>query len=59
MKQNCHLREESERRLVFRRFPYILWLVGSIIDIAGIYLIYHLAIGEASGGRIFEGFDKG
>ena len=44
--ENINLKESSEERLVFRKFPISLWVVGSIVTLAGIYLVYHLALGH-------------
>lgn len=42
---NSNLREKTEERLIFRKVPFLLWIVGSLILIVTIYLVYTLALG--------------
>jgi hypothetical protein len=51
------LRESSSNRIIFRKIPFSLWIVGSIIFIASIYLLYHVALG--SYGVLFNGMQEG
>ena len=51
------IREHNKERLVFRKIPYTLWIVGVIITLCALYLLYHVAL--ASFGVIFEGYREG
>ena len=57
MNDNINLKERSENRLIFRKFPFTLWVVGGVVILASLYLIYHLAF--ATFGVLFEGFRQG
>eukprot|EP00347_Sterkiella_histriomuscorum_P023260 403335334 len=43
--QNINLREKTKDRLIFRKVPYHIWLVGALIFIVAVYLVYTLALG--------------
>lgn len=43
--RDINLREKTNDRIIFRKVPYPLWIVGSIIFITSIYLLYTLALG--------------
>ena len=57
IQENINLKEKSRERLVFRKLPFTLWVVGTIVILASIYLIYHLA--GATWGVLFEGYQEG
>ena len=57
IQDNINLKEKSKDRLVFRKFPFTLWIVGTIVVFASLYLIYHLAF--ATWGVLFEGYREG
>lgn len=43
--RDINLREKSDDRMVFRRVPFALWIVGTMILITAVYLLYTLALG--------------
>jgi len=43
--------------MIFRKIPWVVWTMGTFIMLMGIYLIYHLALGEL--GVLFEGYREG
>ena len=55
--ENINLREVGQERLVFRRLPWRMWIVGGVIMLLGLYLIYHLALG--TWGVLFKGYQEG
>jgi len=55
--ENINLREAGPGRLVFRRMPFRMWIVGGVIVLLGLYLIYHLALG--TWGVLFKGYQEG
>jgi hypothetical protein len=57
IQDNINLKERSSERLIFRKFPFTLWAVGSVVILSSIYLIYHLAF--ATWGVLFEGYREG
>lgn len=57
IQDNINLKEKSRDRLVFRKFPFTLWIVGTVVILSSMYLIYHLAF--ASWGVLFEGYREG
>lgn len=48
--ENINVSSKSDQKIVFRRYPCILWMAGSFIVGASIYLIYHLANGGKNTG---------
>lgn len=46
------MKERTEERIIFRKLPWPLWIVGSLILITAIYLLYTLVLGS------FGVFDK-
>ena len=40
-----NLRERTDDRIVFRKVPFALWIVGTMILITAIYLLYTLTLG--------------
>mmetsp|Transcript_1774 Transcript_1774/g.2305 ORF Transcript_1774/g.2305 Transcript_1774/m.2305 type:complete len:168 (+) Transcript_1774:478-981(+) len=54
---SINVREATEDKLVFRRMPILIWFSGLVIILAGIYLIYHLALGHF--GVLFKGYREG
>jgi hypothetical protein len=52
-----HLQEASNDRLVFRKMPILIWFSGTLIVLAALYLLYHLALGSL--GVLFEGYREG
>ena len=57
IEENINLKEKSQQRLVFRKFPFTLWICGTAIVFTSIYLVYHLAF--ATWGVLFEGYREG
>ena len=57
IEENINLKESSRNRLIFRKFPFTLWICGAAIVFTSIYLIYHLAF--ATWGVLFEGYREG
>ena len=55
--QDINLQDNTKKRIVFRKFPVALWLVGILIAILGLYCLYHVALGFL--GVPFEGFSEG
>ena len=51
---SINLREATDTRLVFRRIPVLIWLSGTLITVASVYLLYHLALGQL--GVLFNGY---
>lgn len=49
---DINLREQTSDRIIFRKLPIALWIVGSVIFILSIYLLSTLIIGS------FGKFDK-
>ncbi len=43
---NINVKEASEERLVFRRFPYAPWIAGGVVSLVGVYLFFHLGFGK-------------
>ena len=43
--RDINLREKTEDRIVFRKVPFALWIVGTMILVTAIYLLYTLALG--------------
>ena len=54
---NINVSSKSEQKIVFRRYPCTLWVAGTFIMICGMYLIYHLALGQH--GTLFKGYREG
>ena len=53
--ENINVSSKSDQKIVFRRYPCILWMAGAFIVGASIYLIYHLANGgKGTGLRKFN-----
>jgi|TARA_B110000285_G_C14793003_1_gene453899 hypothetical protein len=44
-------------KLIFRRIPFAIWFAGFVIEVGGLYLIYHLALGHL--GVLFKGYREG
>lgn len=43
--KDIDLKENTKDRMIFRKVPFSLWIVGTIIFIVAIYLLYTLALG--------------
>merc|ERR1712032_547823 len=52
---NC--KEATENRIIFKRLPCMIWFARCLIILAGVYLIYHLALGHF--GVLFKGYREG
>lgn len=52
-----NIREATETKLIFRRIPFAIWFAGFLIEVGGLYLIYHLALGHL--GVLFKGYREG
>jgi hypothetical protein len=52
-----NIREATETKLIFRRIPFAIWFAGFVIELGGLYLIYHLALGHF--GVLFKGYREG
>lgn len=55
--RDINLREKSDDRMVFRKVPFALWIVGTLIMITAIYLLYTLALGYF--GVLYKGPKQG
>jgi hypothetical protein len=55
--RDINLREKSDDRMVFRKVPFALWIVGTLILITAIYLLYTLALGYF--GVLYKGPKQG
>jgi hypothetical protein len=55
--RDINLREKTEDRMVFRKVPFALWIVGTLILITAIYLLYTLALGYF--GVLYKGPKQG
>ena len=44
--EGINMKESSEDRLVFRKFPLALWIAGAVVSVVGIYLVFHLSFGN-------------
>lgn len=40
-----NLKEKTDDRIIFRKIPFPLWIIGSIVFITSLYLLYTLALG--------------
>jgi len=54
---SINVREASDRVLIFRNIPFAVWVFGFMIQLSGLYLIYHLALGHF--GVLFNGYREG
>lgn len=52
------LSTSTRGRLVFRKYPYALWIVGTLIFGIACFLMYRLTIGKKVGNGV-DGFDQG
>lgn len=52
-----NIREKTDDRMVFRKVPFALWIVGTMILITSIYLLYTLALGYF--GVLYKGPKQG
>ena len=55
--RDINLREKTDDRMVFRKVPFALWIVGTLILITAIYLLYTLALGYF--GVLYKGPKQG
>ena len=55
--QMINVREKTDERIVFRKVPFALWIVGTMILITAIYLLYTLALGYF--GVLYKGPKQG
>jgi hypothetical protein len=55
--RDINLREKSDDRMVFRKVPFSLWIVGTLILITAVYLLYTLALGYF--GVLYKGPKQG
>ena len=44
-------------KFIFRKIPFAIWSFGFIMEIGGLYLMYHLALGHL--GVLFRGYREG
>jgi uncharacterized membrane protein len=49
--------EYTERRIIIRKFPFLIWTCAVVAILTGLYLIYHLALGHF--GALFEKYREG
>ena len=52
-----NIREKTEDRMVFRKLPFALWIIGSLILVTAIYMLYTLALGYF--GVLYKGPKQG
>ncbi len=55
--RDINLREKTDDRMVFRKVPFALWIVGTVIMTTAIYLLYTLALGYF--GVLYKGPKQG
>ena len=55
--RDINLREKTDDRMVFRKVPIALWIVGTMILVTAIYLLYTLALGYF--GVLYKGPKQG
>jgi hypothetical protein len=55
--RDINLREKTDDRMVFRKVPFALWIVGTMILVTAIYLLYTLALGYF--GVLYKGPKQG
>ena len=44
--KDIHIQERTGERIVFRKLPIFIWIVGVIIAVIGLYFLYHLAFAK-------------
>lgn len=52
-----NLRSQTEHRLVFRKYPWAIWIAGLLFLVSGAYLVLHLSVGDKYG-RFFPHADQ-
>ena len=57
--ENINLKSGDQMRLVFRKWPVTLWIVGILVMGAAVYLFYHLVAAKNQKNPLFEGLEKG
>jgi hypothetical protein len=55
--EQINLRTQTADRLVFRKYPWAVWIAGLLFIISGAYLILHLTVGDKYG-KFFPHADK-
>lgn len=55
--KKINIKEMTEDRMVFRKVPYPLWIVGAMILITTVYLLYTLCLGYF--GVLYKGPKQG
>ncbi len=55
--QDIDLKENTRNRIVFRKYPFALWIVGCLVFVCALYLLYHVALGSL--GVLFHGYREG
>lgn len=55
--QAINIREKTDDRMVFRKVPFALWIVGTMILGTAVYLAYTLALGYF--GVLYKGPKQG
>ena len=43
------MKSQTQSSLVFRKYPWAVWIVGTIFICFGIYLVVHLSVGDRLG----------
>ena len=49
---------DKKKFLVIQQYPMAVWFVGSLITIIGLYLLYHVSVGNPNS-VLFHGFQEG
>ena len=44
--RDIDLKENSRDRIIFRKVPFPLWIVGSLIFVAATYLVFTVGFGK-------------
>ena len=54
---DINLQDNSEKRIVFKKYPCAMWIVGTIIIIIALFSFYHIVLGFL--GTVTEGYREG
>lgn len=54
---NINIREKTDDRMVFRKLPFALWIIGTLILVLSVYMLYTLALGYF--GVLYKGPKQG
>ncbi|CAI2378589.1 unnamed protein product [Moneuplotes crassus] len=52
--EDINLQEGSDRKIVFRKYPFAMWIIGTFILILAIYCLYHITLGFL--GTVVDGY---